>query len=280
MSKNNAPFFSIIIPTYNRLDFLKTAINSVLTQSFENFELIIIDDGSTDQTLNYIKTITDPRIKYIRQNHSGVSPARNNGVLNSQGDFIVFLDSDDQFKKEKLEVTYRYINQFPQIKIFHTEEIWYRNGILLNQKIRHKKPDGSVFEKALPLCCIGMSTTAIKKDLFADIGLFDESMPACEDYDFWLRATQKYSVKLIPESLTLKTGGHKDQLSKKYPAMDKFRIDSINKIIKSGQLDEAQSVAAVKELKQKCRIYINGAKKRNRLKEVDYYTNLVESLEE
>lgn len=271
----NVPLFSVIIPTYNREKFLKKAINSVLLQTVNNFELIIIDDGSTDQTKDLIRSIADHRLKYVFQKHKGVSSARNKGVQTAQGEFIFFLDSDDWFKPNKLEITFNYIKRYPDYKIFHTEETWYRNQELLNQKKVHRKPTGYVFKKALKICCISISTAAIKKDVFQEIGMFDENLNACEDYDFWLRATAKYKVKLIPEFLTEKEGGHADQLSKKYEAMDVFRIYAIKKILTSNTLNTKQTFQAIKELQRRCLIYIKGAEKRKKITEVKYYKNLI-----
>jgi glycosyltransferase involved in cell wall biosynthesis len=245
------PYFSVIIPTYNRQDFISDCIESVLAQSDPDFELIIVDDGSTDQTETVINSFKDDRLKYLSTDHKGVSHARNTGILNAKSDILAFLDSDDRFKPEKLETARKYINEYPEIKIFHTEEIWFRNQKLLNQKKIHKKPDGYVFDKALKLCCIGMSTSVIKKQVFDAIGLFDENMPACEDYDFWLRACAGYDVKLIPRVLTIKHGGHKNQLSKKYPAMDTYRIYAIEKLIKADRLNQTQKQAAIKVLAEK-----------------------------
>ncbi|MBI4845848.1 MAG: glycosyltransferase [Candidatus Omnitrophica bacterium] len=270
------PYFSIIIPTYNRSDFLKKAVASVLNQSFKDFELIIIDDGSEDETESFIRTINDPRLKYIKQPHQGVSFSRNSGVKAATGSFICFLDSDDWFKPDKLKKTYDYIKRYPEYKIFHTEEIWYRNKELLTQKTIHKKPDGYVFKNALKLCCISISTAAISREIFTQIGMFDENLPACEDYDFWLRVSAEFPVKLIPEFMTEKKGGHQDQLSKKHPAMDKFRIYSIKKIIDNNRLSDEQRLLAVKELERKCIIYIKGAKKRDKSKEVAYYQNIID----
>lgn len=273
MNKN--PFFSVIIPTYNRKDFLKVAIDSVLCQTFENFELIIVDDGSTDGTENLVTNYKDIRINYIHQKHKGVSSARNKGITNAQGKFISFLDSDDRFRKEKLETTSRYIKKYPQYKIFHTEEIWYRNGKLLPQKIYHKKPLGLIFKNAVKLCCISPSTAVIKKDIFSQVGLFDEKLPACEDYEFWLRVTSQFPVFLIPEYLTVKEGGHPGQQSKKYPAMDKFRIYALKKILESGRLNKSNYAAALEEFRNKCSVYIKGAIKRGKIKEVALYKQLI-----
>ncbi len=271
----HSPYFSVIIPTYNRENFLATAVNSVLGQTFQDFELIIVDDDSTDQTEQLIKALKDKRLKYIKIDHRGVSAARNTGIQHSRGQFISFLDSDDIFKGTKLEITYKYIQDFPNHMIFHTEELWYRNDKILNQKNIHKKPEGNVFANSLKLCCIGMSTAVVKKTLFNQIGLFDEKFSACEDYELWLRATALHPVKLIPEILTIKQGGHADQLSKKYPAMDTLRIQAIVKLLESKIPNAIQENLAIKELHRKCKIYIKGAEKRNKLKEITVYKALL-----
>ncbi|OQX87431.1 MAG: hypothetical protein B6D55_03535 [Candidatus Omnitrophica bacterium 4484_70.2] len=276
MFKN--PFFTIIIPTYNRQHFLKIAINSCLYQTYPDFELIIVDDGSTDGTKTMVKKINDSRIKYLWQPHQEVSAARNQGILSAQGEYICFLDSDDRFRIQKLEITYQYIKKYPEFKIFHSEEIWYRNFRLLPQKKHHQKPEGNVFNRALKLCCISISTCCIKKDVFEKIGLFDENLPVCEDYDFWLRVSVNYPVKLIPKILTIKQGGHYDQQSKRYPALDRFRIYALKKLIENSSLNPQQKKLVVNELKRKCEIYIEGAKKRGKIAEAEYYQNLVNLL--
>lgn len=264
------PFFSVIIPTFNRKDFLKIAIESVLEQTCRDFELIIVDDGSTDGTETMLDNYEDQKIKYLLQENKGVSSARNRGLNESKGRFIAFLDSDDKWVAEKLETTIKYIDKFPDINIFHSEETWYKNKKLHNQKNKHKKPDGFVYFKALPLCCISISTAVIIRDVLDDIGVFDETLPACEDYDFWLRATQKYDVKLIPEYLTIKDGGRPDQLSSQ-PGLDKYRIQALEKMLNSKELSVDQYEHTRLELQKKCKIYAKGAEKRGKLKEAEFY---------
>jgi len=163
MSKK--PFFSVIIPTYNRKDFLPIAVESVLEQTFSDYELIVVDDGSTDGTAEWLRLSLNRAgaIKYIYQAHQGVSSARNCGIKNAKGEFIAFLDSDDRFCRQKLEITYEHIQNNPDYKIFHTDEVWYRNGKLLPQKDYHRKPTGFIFKQALKLCCISLSTAVVKK---------------------------------------------------------------------------------------------------------------------
>ncbi len=171
------PFFSVIIPTYNRAYFLKIAIESVLFQTFRDFELIIVDDGSTDDTYNVIgEYLRHSAVKYIYQENHGPAAARNRGVGEAKGEFICFLDSDDRFRKEKLEISYQYIKRYPQYKIFHTEEIWYRAGKLLSPKSYHKKPSGFVFRYALRLCVVSISTAVIKRGVFEEIGALSEEL--------------------------------------------------------------------------------------------------------
>lgn len=273
------PFFSIIIPTYNRADFLKIAVDSVLNQNFNDYELIIVDDGSTDKTKDIIINIKDKRLKYIRQPHKGISVARNIGLRKAKGKFISFLDSDDRFCKNKLTITFDYIKNHPACKVFHTEEIWYRNGNLQPQKLHHKKPSGPAFKNVVKLCCIGMSTATIKKEVFNKIGGFDKKLMVCEDYDFWLRVTAKFDIFLIPYCLTLKEGGHPDQQSEKYPTMDIFRIYSLQKILESKKLTKNYQKIALDELKHKCAIYIKGALKRNKISEINKYQKIIKKVE-
>lgn len=272
------PFFSVIIVTYNRQRFLPIAVESVLNQTFTDFELLVIDDGSTDKTRSLIEGYGDKRLRYIPKEHTGVSSARNKGIREAKGGYICFLDSDDRYRRDKLEVTATYIHDHPDYKIFHTEEIWYRSGQVLSQKAYHKKPSGYVFEQALKLCCISISTVAIQRGVFENVGYFDEQLPACEDYDFWLRSSARYPVLLIPDYLTIKEGGHADQQSKKYPAMDKFRLYALEKLLRSGGLDQKQYALAYDELKIKCKIYQQGALKRNKIEEVKYCNKLMREL--
>jgi hypothetical protein len=159
--------------------------------------------------------------------------------------------------------------------ICQTEEAWVRNGVRVNPKKRHHKLSGLIFEPSLALCLVSPSAVMIRKTLFDTVGLFDERLPACEDYDLWLRISCQYPVFLIDEPLIIKRGGHQDQLSKA-AGLDKYRIQALTKIVKSGQLSESQTRAAVKTLKEKCAIFANGCRKRGRNGEASYYEELSE----
>ncbi len=275
MLKHFSPLFSVIIPTYNREQFLEIALESVLDQTYQDFELIIVNDGSIDNTSDLIQSYDDKRIKYLYQPNNGVASARNLGLNFSKGEYIAFLDSDDRWNPQKLQITLNYIKRFPNISVFHTQEIWYRRGMFLNQKKRHKKPSGYVFRQALALCCIGMSTAVIKREVFDTVGEFDETLPACEDYDFWLRATHEFAIKLIDEPLTIKNGGRADQLSSQW-GLDRYRIKALEKMLTSNTLSDEEFCLTCQELFKKCRIYADGTIKRGRVEEANCYIDLIE----
>jgi len=264
------PLFSVVIPSYNRKNFLKKSIDSVLNQNIGDYELVVVDDGSTDSSILLGADYTGKGLTYIRTSNLGVSHARNTGIKNSRGSYIAFLDSDDCWESSKLEHVLESINNFPEINIFHTEETWFKNEKLLNQKKKHRKPDGHVYKKCLPICCIGMSTLVVKRSLFTKIGMFDETMPVCEDYDFFLRATLENKVKLIPLSLTIKAGGRVDQLSNQ-PGLDKYRIYALEKMLNSGHLSGENLEFTISELEKKCTIYAKGSEKRGKIVEAKKY---------
>ena len=266
------PQLTVIIPTYNRGWILKEAIDSVLTQDYKDFELIVVDDGSTDNTSEILASYGND-IKVLFQENKGVSAARNRGIAEASGQFIAFIDSDDLWLPQKLSTQVEFFNQTPDALICQTEEVWIRKGKRVNPKMRHKKPSGMIFEPSLELCLVSPSAVMIRRVLFDRVGAFDVTLPACEDYDLWLRISCRFPVHLIDTPLIIKRGGHNDQLSS-MKGLDKFRIKAIEKIINSGRLSEDQYRAAAKALKEKCKIYADGCRKRGREEEVRYYEAL------
>ncbi len=263
---------SVIIPSYNRGWIIKEAIDSVLAQDYRDFELIVVDDGSTDNTSEILDSYKDD-IKVFFQDNNGVSAARNRGIAASLGQFVAFLDSDDLWLPQKLSTQVAFFNNTPDALICQTEELWIRNGIRVNPKKRHKKPSGMIFEPSLALCLVSPSAVMIRRSLFDRVGNFDETLPACEDYDLWLRITCRFPVHLIDTPLTVKRGGHSDQLSASV-GLDRFRIKAIKNIIESGLLSRGQYRAAIKTLKKKCDIYAAGCRKRGRPEEAQCYDSL------
>jgi glycosyltransferase involved in cell wall biosynthesis len=265
---------SVIIPTYNRGWSIEKAVDSVLAQDYKDFELIVVDDGSTDNTPQVLDTYRGA-IKVIRQENKGVSAARNRGIDEASGRFIAFLDSDDLWLPQKLSRQVEFFNTSPNALICQTEEIWIRNGVRVNPKKRHKKPSGMIFEPSLALCLVSPSAVMIRRNLLEIVGNFDETLPACEDYDLWLRISCRFPVYRIDTPLIIKRGGHEDQLSASI-GLDRFRIKAIKKIMESGFLSKDQYAAAVKTLKEKCNIYAAGCRKRGREEEALFYTSLSE----
>ncbi|MCK5310550.1 MAG: glycosyltransferase [Desulfobacteraceae bacterium] len=267
------PLVSAIIPTFNRGWIITEAVESILDQNYPNIETIIIDDGSTDDTAKKLSPYLD-RITYLKQENKGVSAARNLGIKKSSGKLTAFLDSDDLWNKNKITCQVDFFQDNPEAMICQTEETWIRNGKRVNPKHKHKKLSGMIFEPSLELCLVSPSAVMIKKELFEITGLFDESLPACEDYDLWLRISAAMPIFLIDEPYTIKKGGHADQLSNNH-SLDKYRIKSIQKLLQNNNLTEKQRNSAIKVFNKKCIIYGNGCIKRGKLDEGKYYLELV-----
>ena len=278
---------SVIIPTYNRATVLPRAIASVLAQKDADFELIIVDDGSTEKLeggwrkADGVKpsSILHPPsdIRVFRQENKGPAAARNLGIKEAKGEWIAFLDSDDEWKPGKLKAQLEFFRKNPDYLICQTEEIWIRNGTRVNPMKKHRKSGGWIFEKCLPLCVVSPSAVMMHRKLFEEVGLFDETFPACEDYDLWLRIAAKYPIGLIETPYILKYGGHADQRSREFPAMDQFRIRSLAKILSQNILTPEQTFAARRMLEEKAKIYIEGALKRGKEKEADAMKKLIAS---
>jgi glycosyltransferase involved in cell wall biosynthesis len=266
------PLVSIIIPTYNRAWIVRDAIDSVLGQTYADFELIVVDDGSTDRTPQILDAYGD-RLRVIHQANQGVSAARNRGIGDSSGPLIALLDSDDIWLPEKLTVQVDFFKRYPAALICQTEEIWIRNGLRVNPGKRHRKPSGMIFEPSLELCLVSPSAVMVRRELLEEVGLFDENLPACEDYDLWLRLGCRFPVYLIDKPLTIKRGGHEDQLSRQ-SSLDRYRIRSLVKLIETGRLTLTQHNAAVIALRKKCAVYAKGCLKRGRMEEALLYTTL------
>ena len=267
------PLVSAVIPTFNRAWSIGKAVESILNQNYPNIETIVIDDGSTDDTVKKLSPYLN-RITYLKQENKGVSAARNHGIKKSSGKLIAFLDSDDLWTDEKISCQVDFFQNNPDAMICQTEEIWIRNGKRVNPKQKHKKPSGMIFEPSLKLCLVSPSAVMIQKKLFEITGLFDEELPACEDYDLWLRVSKTIPIFLIDKFCTIKKGGHPDQLSANH-SLDKYRIKSLQKLLATGSLTEKQQSAAKKVFNSKCTIYGKGCIKRGKADEGNYYLNLI-----
>jgi glycosyltransferase involved in cell wall biosynthesis len=266
---------SIIIPSFNRADFLARAIRSVKHQSFHDWELLVIDDGSTDRSSDVVQGLLEERIRYLRVAHGGVSRARNIGISLARYPWLSFLDSDDEWSPTKLQRQIEALEEAPDYRIAYTNETWIRRGQRVNQKKRHHKYGGWIYHRCLPLCIISPSSVMLHRRLLEEVGLFDETLPVCEDYDLWLRVSARNPVFFLDEALITKYGGHDDQLSKSTWGMDAYRVRALEKMLESGKLTPSQRVLTARELVTKSEILLSGFQKRKHLSEADRYEKLI-----
>ncbi len=262
---------SVIIPSFNRRHTLARAIESVLAQQHAPHEIIVVDDGSTDDTAQWLRSQYS-QLNIISQTNKGVSAARNTGIKNATGEWIALLDSDDCWFPQKLSVQLQLLQQQPDVRLCHSEEHWIRAGKRVNPMNKHQKTGGWIFQQCLPLCAISPSASLIKSSVFEELGGFDETLPACEDYDYWLRLCSSEPVAYCEDALIQKYGGHDDQLSQKHWGMDRFRLEALAKLLRShfhtAFLRDVDYQAAVQTFNSKFSIYCEGAIKRKRYEHV------------
>jgi GT2 family glycosyltransferase len=267
-----SPTVSVIIPTFNRWPLVGEAIESVLAQTFSDFELIVVDDGSTDGTIAELSKFGS-RLCLLSQPNRGVSAARNFAVRHARGRYLAFLDSDDLWLPQKLAIQTAFMKHNPSVQICQTEEIWIRNGVRVNPKAKHRKPSGDVFIPSLELCLVSPSAVMLTRELFEQVGGFDENFPVCEDYDLWLRIAVNHCVPLIDEPLVIKRGGHADQLSHSIWGMDRYRVLALQKLLRSG-LGGERRLDALEVLGRKVAVLATGARKRGKLREAESYETI------
>ncbi len=267
------PSVSVIIPTYNRRPMVEEAVASVLEQSCEDFELIVVDDGSQDETVPDLEKYGS-RLRLISQARRGVGAARNLGVRSSHGKYLAFLDSDDLWQRQKLESQLRFMEANLEVQICQTEEIWIRKGVRVNPKRKHRKPSGDIFRPSLDLCLVSPSAVMMTRELFERVGGFDEAFPVCEDYDLWLRVAVDTPVSLISLPLVIKRGGHEDQLSCSTWGLDRFRVLALEKLLRSAISGEKRKWA-LQTLERKVAILVHGARKRGNESAVLIYEGML-----
>ena len=267
------PLVSVIIPTFNRAEVVSRAVNSVLNQTFKDFECIVVDDGSTDETDSVLLGFAD-RIKVVKTENRGVSAARNTGAKLAAGKYIAFLDSDDEWKPQKLQKQFDFMQKSAS-RISQTDETWVRNGKFVNKSAKYIRPSGNIFYNCLEVCAVTPSSVMMERGLFFEYGGFDENFPVCEDYDLWLRMSLKERFGLVDEPLIIKYGGNADQLSNS-ACLDKYRIISLfNMLHKNTALSDEHKRAVQEVLAKKVEIYSSGAKKRGKFDEAQWAEGLL-----
>jgi glycosyltransferase involved in cell wall biosynthesis len=275
------PLVSVIIPTFNRAHLLERAIKSVLYQTLRDFECIVVDDGSTDSTgdLPLLKN-ADSRLRYVKlPENKGVSAARNAGVDATSAPLLAFLDSDDEWLPQKIEKQVRWLERNRDFSIVQTREIWIRNGRRVNPPKTHEKFQGDLFGASLERCMITPSSVLLIRTLFKECGGFNESLPACEDYDLWLKITCRYPVGLVDEYLLTRYGGHADQLSLIVPVLDRFRIQSLIDLLAAKYLSPEQTRQVRECLLKRARIVSTGYGNHENRKKHEQYLEIIKRYE-
>lgn len=252
---------SVIIPTHNRAPLLVRALQSVYAQSLSPSQVVVVDDGSTDNTRDLVRQ-RFPHADYLYQMHHGVSHARNAGIERARCEWLAFLDSDDEWLPGKLQHQVGALRAQSSYRVCHTNEIWIRNGRRVNPMKKHEKAGGWILERCLPLCVISPSSVIIHRAVLESVGVFDETLPACEDYDLWLRICARFPVLYLPQPLINKYGGHADQLSRKHWGMDRFRVRALERLTAETNLSLRARQAALNTLVRKAGIVLAGARRR------------------
>lgn len=273
--QENRVSISAVITTHNRPQLVFRALSSVLAQRRAADEILLVDDGSDDNGA-WWRAASFPEVRYHWQERRGISGARNLGIRRARSEWIAFLDDDDEWRPNKLAEQERHLRAHPQARVLHCDETWLRNGVPVTQKKRHHKPSGWIFRHCLPRCCISPSAVLIHRQVFADAGRFDDTLPVCEDYDMWLRLAARYPVHCVRQPLLIKHGGHAGQLSRTHWGMDRFRILALEKCLASGALDAADRAAAWGTLARKIDIYLKGARKHGQTRHVAHFTALLQ----
>jgi glycosyltransferase involved in cell wall biosynthesis len=262
---------SVIVVTHNRRAMVREAVASVLSQRDARFELIVVDDGSTDGTGDDLEALAAkqrnaarrPSIQIVRAaQNCGVAAARNAGVARATAPLVAFLDSDDWWAPTKLRRQLDFMVSHPECVIAQTEEIWIRKGVRVNPGLRHRKRAGDIFIASTRTCLLSPSAVIIRLAQLRKIGGFDEDFAAAEDYDLWMRMLAHHEAGLIDEPLVTRRAGHPGQLSATVPAMDRFRILALLKLLAGHNLSANRRAAVCDVLAEKCRIVVHGLARR------------------
>lgn len=222
------PLVSVIVPTYNREQFLEKAIQSVLSQTYQNFELIIVDDGSTDNTNALVeKYKQDKRVHYYYQENQRQSAARNLALRHAKGDFICFLDSDNYWPEDRLMKSVNAFNDNPSVHIVYGDCITINEEGIEVSRANMRRHSGRITAHLLKDNCVSMNTTTTRRECFDEMGGMSGKRRVADDYDLWLRFSSQYQFLYIPEYLAYYRV-MPDQIS----SNKTLRFDTNEKIIK------------------------------------------------
>ena len=228
---NNLPLVSIVLPTYNCAAFLPHSIGSILAQIYNSYEIIVVDDGSTDNTKEVLYPFMQ-RIKYILlEQNKGLPTARNIGILSAQGKYIAFIDADDLWLPEKLQTDIEYFETHPEVSMVYSKHLNIdQNGRMLDEASQKRLPSGNIFTQLFSeQNFIITSSVVVRKEIFETTGLFYEQLSNCQDWDMWLRIAFYFKVGGINTPL-VKYRHNPHSLSKNRNNVLKYQKMVIDKI--------------------------------------------------
>lgn len=223
------PKVSIIIPTYNAMPYLPATVESVFNQTFTDFELLLVDDGSTDETIPWITQLTDARVKLIQQANQGASVARNTGISHAQGEYIAFLDNDDLWQPTKLAQQVQYLDQNAPVALVHTWMILIDEHGQSTGRLITTDAEGWVWSKLVEQDTVLNSSVLVRRTCFDVVGVFDPTIPRTGDWEMWLRVAAKYPLGVIKEALVFYRN-HGNNASRNLQAMEQEFQVCIEKI--------------------------------------------------
>jgi glycosyltransferase involved in cell wall biosynthesis len=199
----NMPKISVVIPAYNAMTYLPKTLESVLTQTFTDFEVLIINDGSSDTILNWSASVTDPRVKLISQDNQGLSGARNTGIAQAKGEYIAFLDADDLWKPTKLEKQVRYFEDNPDVGLVHNWTILIDETDKPTGEQWNPHLEGNVWEQIIVINSVSSGAAIVRRCCFETVGVFARDLSGTADWDMWIRIAYRYPFAVVKEPLTL-----------------------------------------------------------------------------
>lgn len=198
------PKVSVVIPAYNAITYLPETLDSVLKQTFTDFEVLLINDGSTDSVVTWASEITDPRVRLISQENQGLPGARNTGITHAQGEYIAFLDADDLWEPTKLEKQVQSFQGNPAVGVVYTWTLLIQEHGKPTGRIFASQAEGNVWRQLLETDVISNGSSAmVRRDCFEAVGVFDRTLTSAEDLDMWLRIAVHYQFAVVKEPLTL-----------------------------------------------------------------------------
>lgn len=227
------PKVSVVIPAYNAMTYLPDTLNSVLQQTFSDFEVLIIDDGSTDHIQAWVaQNITDSRVRLIAQANQGLSAARNTGIANAQGEYVAFLDADDLWKPTKLEVQVHYLDNNPAVGLVYNWIAVIDAEGKLTGKVWRGDIEGDVLAEVLQRNIIDCPSVLVRRKCFEDVGVFDRTLRSVEDWDMWIRIATRYHFGVTREALVYYRQ-HTSNMSKNWRVMEQAFHQVIEKSFQS-----------------------------------------------